>query len=86
MKTQLAYIAWVVLTVLVTAKAGLLTSFWAALAVFGWMVVTQLILLNLAWWDVRTDGYVLRKGDDRRWRVGVQRTDGKIDWLDGRRP
>lgn len=56
----------------------------ATLLWFLWNAVSALVWMQLAWHDVRTDGYVVEKYDakdgHRRWRVGVRETNGTTNW------
>ncbi len=85
---RMVYWAWVLITLAGASQLWGAISVAAAVGAVLWMVVSQFVLYSVAWWDVRTDGFVLVKGDDRRWRVGAQRLDGSIEWLApaGRRP
>jgi hypothetical protein len=85
---RLAYWVWLALTLAAVALLARPVSPLVVVGAVAWVMVTQFVLYSVAWWDVRTDGYVLTKGDDRRWRVGAQRLDGSIEWLApaGRRP
>lgn len=78
---KLVYWGWVLATLTAAAALWWAVSPWATAAMFVWMLASQLVLYSVAWWDVRTDGYVLQKDSDRRWRVGTQKLDGSIEWL-----
>lgn len=56
----------------------------ATAAWFAWNFVAALVWMQLAWHDVRTDGYEMEKrratDGKSRWWVGVRETNGTTNW------
>lgn len=76
---------WVLGSLAITAWLIVNVGIVAGLLALAWLVFGAGASMGLAWWDVRTDGYVLQKKDDpesgrRRWWVGTPREDGTVRW------
>lgn len=62
----------------------------ATLVWFLWNAIGALVWAGLAWYDVRTDGYVLEKywapDGKHRWRIGVRDAEGRTCWTEPKKP
>lgn len=81
---RLMFWLWVGATIVTVYAVGSAMGVMAAAAVLGLVVATHVLAMAMAWWDVRTDGYVMEKrpakDGGRQWWVGSPRG-GTVQWL-----
>lgn len=82
-------VLWVVLSLALVVAAWWYAGWIAAGVALVWTLVSHVVGVKLAQWEIRADGYILEKRKDMRgkmrWRVGTQepaaRVEPAVRWL-----